>query len=295
MRGFEVCPHTCVRTGCISASTRTPLWRREGGSCTRHTRNTAHVACSRQCPANASGTAHVSRTPRTPTTQELQDFVPKIRHLGTVSDDTLAYILDITQTEVERRYGSVDPHPPVDADMAQDDSDVAEGEDVEMSHADMEEMRECEPTVGPGPWLGKGGGPSTMHLDNIGPSTKSQRGRSVGSSVSGTSAYSYSLMAHSELPEDTTVGTDDVQCFRILYVPDPSRGWDSARDALCDLAYSTRTIPKQLYVHLKKTVPHYIFPKRGGQDHTQNTEVEMARVRLSEWVSVYSDKTYQTH
>jgi hypothetical protein len=70
--GFECCAHTCVAGSCKSR-TRTILWRKEGNSCPRHSRNPAlHPDCSTVYPAhnNAIDT-------REPTNDELALLAPR--------------------------------------------------------------------------------------------------------------------------------------------------------------------------------------------------------------------------
>jgi hypothetical protein len=69
-----VCNHTCTTKPCLGRN-RTPLWRKEGSSLSRHSRNTSlHPNCTRKCPAC------VDRIPcapvRYPTENELETFLP---------------------------------------------------------------------------------------------------------------------------------------------------------------------------------------------------------------------------
>ncbi|KAI9567211.1 hypothetical protein HD554DRAFT_1008650 [Boletus coccyginus] len=72
--GYEVCIHIC---GC-KRRRASPLWPREGGSCSRHSQNQRnHPRCNSTCPGYSAGDTNASRTSRTrdPTRQEVIDYL----------------------------------------------------------------------------------------------------------------------------------------------------------------------------------------------------------------------------
>lgn len=75
LKGYEVCIHECVPSGCISAKTQTLLWNREGHACRRHAcLESMHPNCGQYpgCPGKPYlGRSSHAQATRQPTEIEL--------------------------------------------------------------------------------------------------------------------------------------------------------------------------------------------------------------------------------
>jgi hypothetical protein len=75
LKGYEVCVHECVQSGCVSPKTQTLLWKREGHACRRHAcLASMHPKCSeyQNCPgAQYLGFNTHAQAARPPTEIEL--------------------------------------------------------------------------------------------------------------------------------------------------------------------------------------------------------------------------------
>lgn len=266
-KGFELCPHTCISAGCINESTKTPLWRKEGNSCSRHARSLhLHRGCGPTCPANhvfseeAKGAIGVSAT-----AEQLQEYIPRIRERARLPDDLLAYVLDLAEADLPRLYGG---QPTSDVDMEATTARL-EPPVVTVDKDGDTEMVENERE-----------GDATIHDPHLGLQVHS-RERSVASSMS-----DYSQIPNPFISQQP-VGSDGVvpRCFHLLYVPDPSRECETLASARADLAYTTRTILNDSYTDLKNMVPNHIFFMRINVNDV-DYRVGMTKVRISEWVSL---------
>lgn len=267
---FEVCPHTC-KTVCLSDSTHTPLWRKEGSSCSRHAKNQlTHDTCTPECRANYLLRREVKGGVALSATQEeLRKWVPIIRQQRRISDAILAHILDIAEADLDRLYPTGG------------DEDVAMEVEVEVDR-NSQGAGAAAMEVDSG--MLEGEGDVDLPVENIQRRPQLWRSRDT-SEVSSVSEYS-------QLPTHlTTVASVEdpllspPKCFRLLYVPDPSRSCDSLVMAQHDLAYSTRTVPKEICNEMKNVVPNHIFFKRANPQKSEHDN-SVSKVRICEWVSL---------
>lgn len=92
LKGYEVCIHECVPSGCISAKTQTLLWNREGHSCRKHAcLASMHPKCGEY--PNCPGAQYLGRTShpqatRPPTEMELTltNDIPVLLRPGDIMD-----------------------------------------------------------------------------------------------------------------------------------------------------------------------------------------------------------------
>ena len=275
MKGFECCLHTCVPNGCVNVKTDTPLWRREGGSCSRHTKGTGiHSNCSPVCPGHAFLSGERSgRATRSPTEDELRLYIPHILQEGIMSLQGVAHDLEIAVDDVEVLYKHENLLQ-VDVEMGSNDVHAIEDlmdvvPSIRTECGDNNRYNEHEHT-------------HVLSAQVVAHHSYT-REPSVVSTTSATTTYS-------QLPQSLSTGqANDLKedrMFRILYVADPSRRCDTLVEAQHDLGYTTRSIARDLFDMLKKRLPRHIFARRGAADNDANSNgSRMMRVHISKWVS----------
>lgn len=101
--------------------------------------------------------------------------------------------------------------------------------------------------------------------------------------VVGPSATGIQTVARGEAADPPSNPSNIPRRFTILYVPDPSRACTQLSHTHSDLSYTTQTMLKEDFRHLKTTLPGYIFAKRCHP--TEPCTEGYTTVRISEWVS----------
>lgn len=302
MKGFELCPHTCNPHGCLS-HTKTPLWRVEGGACSRHAIR-YHSTCGADCPAFGL-TERSGRVAVRATGANLAEFIPSIRQQCTLSDEAIATILGISVSDVNRYYplgahgkgrstGRVEVDDNEDDDEEgkddSDDDDDEEEEEEEEEDADRYRMQEDHD-------LDLGWNDMDVDVDvdvdadaeDLSPveiPTEVYRAPSVGSYASENS-FDTTFSELSSAPKwhpRIVPPTREHKRFRIIYIPDPSRQCDTVRETDRDLAFTTRTISAAEFEMASRQLPNLIFHAPGGRLRNKN----MVKARIYEWVRVHA-------
>ena len=273
MRGFGLCIHTCVSSGaCMSNATKTALWRMEGSGCSRHIRSRlVHSACHPGCPGymhlGSDANGNISKLANA---SEHKKYVPLIRKEQMISDEELAYLLDLANPQT---VGELYPMP---GDPMEQDAGPSATLPPAVTITEDVDMRIDEAPVGED---GQEGDESDMHTIPAIP--QYVREHSIASSTSDFSQ----LPLHSTAQDHRCDQSVAPKTFRILYIPDPSRARGSLRDADADLAYTTRSMPKEDFDHLKSVVPKYLYLRRSqSHDHESQSDPQVRKVRISEWV-----------
>jgi hypothetical protein len=231
-----------------------------------------HPQCTQECPGFVHlGSSSKGNIARVAGPAELKEYVPWIRKAQQISDEELAYLLELSSARsVAEQY----PLPEeVDDAMDQDarapSPPVATTDDVDMrmdegsEREDMQEEQESD-------------------VQRMLARTLYVRERSIASSTS----------EFSQLPLNSTAREDQYdergvpRTHHVLYIPDPSRARGSLRDAEADLGYTTRSMPKEDFDRLKSVLPDYLYARRSQPyDHGSHGNTEKKKVRISEWVS----------
>lgn len=250
MKGFEICAHTCGTALCVNATTNTPLWRLEGGACGRHASLKPHLKCNNQCPAfQCTGSRLYCRTP---TEDELKEFVTSIRQQGRMSDAQLVSQLGISVETLREMF-------PTDIDEVQMELDEGNGQTEDFS-MDVEDSA-------PDPHLGT---PETGRLHIPRPSSPTSSCQTL--PLDSLAIKRPTLHGHS--------------VHRILYVPDPSMEFKNGKDIRGDLHFVDQVISRAAWDVLSTTVPHFVFQRRTnhGDDHYHPPTVDKVKVKILEWV-----------
>lgn len=285
MKGYALCPHTCAPTGHCQNRSQTPLWRIEGGSLRRHLKTQQHSGCSPKCPAYGITDFH-GRGRLLATPEQLQLYIPIVRALGTISDESISRSLLIDEHEVAGRF-------PV---LGKSNSMHEDGEDTDVKGTDHRHLYTTADER-----KGDDDPSQEIHMDEESQwrdvdmdvddpeqlfppayATFANRAHSVGSELSGLSEdtqFSDLFATPNVLPtiqkRPTTLKT-----FRLLYVPDPSRHVDDVSATWIDLAFTTRTIPTQQFQNATSTFPKLIFHASNGRLKGR----DVVKARVSEWV-----------
>lgn len=246
MKGFEICVHTCVEDGCLSSTTRTVLWKREGGACPKHAKKRVrHPNCDSSCPGYPflNTPSCPGRPTKTPTEIDLMDTIPIIRQLGTMEDSVLAFQLRISNADLISTY-TLPEHPGNEMDV---DLDVT----TASSSTQVQDYRniDIEPDG------------DQAHAPSPASTSRERRAVDVGEVAASKRPACYSGP------------------LKVLYVPDPSRRNSCLRDAESDLSFSRQTIEIEIFHNLRVNLPGFIFSRPGGRGKNG-----MIEVYINEWV-----------